>query len=441
MQTNLLKSLAIILTLFSLSFVLTACHDEDDEMEDDEISELDPAVGESAYPILEDEGSLHIFTVEKFIQHDTADTDGNIYKDQMELTFDSFLPALSTEEPDIDDDENLSDNDLGYTQIYWYEESNEDNTALDDYPPRWKDRDPLSDSKFLNNDREYLIVSDGEISDIYDSNYRPLYEVIDEEIYERHQSVVFVWDFDDIDFASDTLESERDVSGDDLKDWERLFIYQGYDILPHASIWGEDDEFSQGATIYGATRSIAKNIVVIEAVKKNSNDNYSLSTARFHSGTDDIETWLGNNYPADGDAGSHLEYLFTVDFFTHHFLYMQFDTINKEVQLFTTNTTIPDNRITVEYSVNTEEKYIEIYTSSLAKTTLDGLNLPAYFNPVIAGPFGDDNDYYYGKRYIETDYDQRLKLEPVFFLNSTAKSDVETAFQEWRIERHEEEED
>lgn len=435
MQSYLLKSLTILLTLFTLCFVINGCRDDDDEPEE-ETSKLHPDVDTPAYPILLEANSLHIFTVQDFFEDKINGTYGNIFKDRMELFIDNFTPAQSTEEPD-DDADILSSNDLGYTRSIWTEVSNSEKDALL-YAKAWEvDNLPLRDSRYTQNDREYRILTNGVLQQSRTSDYMPLYEVIDKNIYEKRQEVVFTWDFGG---AAD-VDAKEDVSRDDIDDWETIFINRSYTILPYASIWGDDYKFSEGAIIYGATRSIAKDILVIEAVYNNEGNNnkkFTIEKAKISSGANDITTALAP-YSSDNNASVHLNYQFTEDFFSHHSVFLQFDTLQKQAHLFTTNNASDSDKIKVPYIEHYDKSYIEIDLSSLTKSQLDGLNIPAYFNPIIAGPFGDDNDFYYGKHYIKTDDAQRLKLEPVFFLNNIAKNDVAQAFENWRSERHEEE--
>jgi hypothetical protein len=408
--------------LLALVVGLAGCND--DEIEEDD-SDLDPDVEVPAYPILEREKSLHLFSVEAFGQ------DPNIFADRMELFIDNFTEAASTEEPDEDKDEDLSRNDLGYTRLIWSEIANEEKTALLSPMLWYLDNAPLLDSRFTNNDRPYRILEKGVLSATYESDYKPLYEVIDDNIYERHQSVVFVWDFG----GANGVESEEVVAGDELADWESKTIGGTiYPILPHATIWGQDVDFTSGAMIIGGTRSVAREIIVIEAVRGDSG--YSLTTARFATGDVAVDTVLESH----NLASEPLDFRFSVDFFTQRLIHIQFDTVVKKAYLYLANGAPLADKVEVDYIAHPEEFWIELNTSALPKSALEGLGLPAYFHPVIAGPFGDTRDYYYGKRYIKTEGAARLKLDPVFFLNATAKKDVENAFREWRVDRHEEEE-
>ena len=129
---------------------------------------------------------------------------------------------------------------------------------------------------------------------------------------------------------------------------------------------------------------------------------------------------------------------------------MQFNTTNKTAQIFTSTgdsiaidpcpPTSPDNmdcqRINVPYIEHLNENYIEIDTSTLSQQRLKEYNLPGYFNPIIAGPFDTAKRFYYGKRYIKTDSDNRIKISPMFLLNDTAKNNVENAFKDWREEMY-----
>lgn len=394
-----------------LCTALAACHE--DKLEDAEA--LDPYVDTPANPILAAEGSLHLFTFSTFTE-DIAD----IRNDLMVLSFDNFTPSSSNIEPDKDEDK--TQNDLGWTQTSWDEDT-----------VKWLSIESPKSSIVFNKPRQYRVLKDNELSAPTTTLNQPIYEAIDENVYERQLAATFVWDL-----GNYTDEAGDDVSGDKIADYESFY---GFALLQHAAIWAENLYFSNGATIYGATRSVAADTLVIEGV--DDNGIFTLSKTRFGTGLPDIETAL-QAYP---QGSSRLEYRFTVDYATHSKIYMSFDTSNNKAYIY--NTPSGTVYFEVPYIINTLDSYIELDTSILSESERIILGgLPTYFNPIIAGPYTDDGSfssditdksYFYGKHYVKTNEINRLKLSPIFFLNPTAKSDVENAFKNWRDQRHLEE--
>lgn len=401
MFTRLKKYL--VLLGISATLAVTGCNSGDETDDDQSVD-----VGKPANDILVEEGSLHIFRVQDFYQ-DNDDIDNDI----MILTIDNFAPSSSTVEPDEDEDQTL--NDLPYTQQSW----KEDNIS-------WaSNSNPLLDSKYQK-PRSYRVLKDNVLQAAPAGTLnKPVYETIDDNVFERQLGASFVWDFGNYG----DNKSKQDVSNKKLEDYDTLY---GYSVLPHISVWSDLDgqtapRFSEGAVIYAASRSVAYDAVVVEAVI-NGND-FDLAPTRIAAGSADLTAALAL-YPY---GGSRLAYQFTVDYDKHYTVYMNFDTVLGKARLYDTSggsTPVAEADLTL----HADKPYAEIDTMALTSGERLLLNLPSYFNPVIIGPF--DGAYFYGKHYVRTNETNRLLLEPVFFLNPEAKSDVEDVFKAWRNQEH-----
>lgn len=406
-----ITSKRILALLFISSLFISACHDEDDS----DSGKLNPFVDTPANPILTDEGSLHLFKISSFIEDSV-----NVDNDVMVLTFDNFTPSSTSQEPDTDEDQTL--NDLGWTQNDW-----DENTT------NWLSVASPQSSSIYQKTRQYRILENNLLSAPHTQLNRPTYEAIDKNIYERQLGATFVWDL-----GNYTDDSGKDVSGDQLVDYE-FFTAPGlsFDLLDQVSIWAENAVFSNGAKIYGGTRSIAADLLTVESVENSGN--FSLTNTRFGTGQPDLETAI-LIYP---ENGARLEYRFTVDYATHGKMYITFDTNNDLAYLWTTQS--GNVFFSVPYTVHANPSYLEIDISSLDESIRNLLGgLPAYFNPVIIGPYTEDGtasdniadkSYFYGKHYIKTNAVNRLKLSPVFFFNSIAKADIQNTFKSWRETR------
>ncbi len=378
--------------------LISACNRDDDEASSESIKVSGPA-----NEILQKEGSLHIFSVQKFEQaSDSRD-------DIMLLTIDSFSPSVTNIEPeDEDDDQTL--NRLKYKQLSW-EELNLAWATIEN---------PLQDSKYMK-PRSYRVLEDGFLQAAKTILNRPIYETIDDNIFERQLAARFVWDFS----RYGDVRAERDVFGDRLDDYENLY---NYPVLPHVDIWADIEfdtvRFSDGALIYAASRSVALDTVVVESVFNN--NGYTLSPTRIAAGMTNLNDAL-NSFPI---GGNRLAYQFTVDYDQHHTLHISFDLANAKAQLF--NTASGSQIAEADLIIDSTKPYAEIDTMALDSSLRATLNLPSYFNPVIIGPF--EGAFFYGKRYIKTDAINRLLLQPVFFLNNPAKNDVENTFKRWRVQ-------
>jgi hypothetical protein len=405
---NLLSKTFVCAFLVSSLFI-SACHDEEDTDSD----KLNPYVDTPANPILTAEGSLHLFDISSFIQDPL-----NVDNDIMVLTFNNFTPATSNDEPDEDENDTL--NDLGWTQNDWNE----------DAPTNWLTISSPASSTLYQKTRQYRVLEDGLLSAAITTLNRPVYEAIDKNIYERQLGAVFVWDF-----GNYTDEAGEDVSGEDMIDYENFY---NFDLLDHVSIWAENAVFSSGAKIYGATRSIAADTLTVESVENNGN--FSLSYTKFGTGQPDLESAIAI-YP---QYGTRMEYRFTVDYATHSTVYITFDTATDMAYLWQTQG--GSVVFSAPYTLHSNPSYLEIDTASLAedeRIILGGI--PAYFNPVIIGPYTEDGtasnnladkSYFYGKHYIKTNAVNRLNLSPIFFFNPIAKTDIQNTFKAWREERH-----
>ena len=407
------------LLVLVLGSVLSACNGGSDDEEDDDVS-----VARPANEILLEEGSLHRFHMRSFYR-DSVDIDNDI----MILDFDNFRPAASNVEPDEDDDQTL--NDLPYSKDSWNE------TTVS-----WASiSNPLLADSTFQKIRSWRVLSNNNLWAPVQRLNQPIYETIDENVFERQLATRFVWDFG----GYGDIRTDLDLSGDAIEDYQTLY---GFDFLPYAQIWAEsggwvsdgdfDFRFSEGATVYGASRSVASDTLVVESV--DNNGEFDLALTRFGQGLADIDTALAA-YP---HAGARLAYRFTVDYSQHHIIYLSFDTALKTVRLYSDNSG-GSHIAETAYNEHPENSYIEIDTSALDSADRILLGLPAYFHPIITGPFTSDGSisadisqkaYYYGKRYIRTDELNRLALTPYFFMNNTAKEDIKRAFREWREQEH-----
>lgn len=384
------------LIVFLLSTVLLSACNRNEEDTSDKIKVAGPA-----NEILQKEGSLHIFKLQTFVQMpDSRD-------DIMLLTIDSFSPSTTNIEPEEDDDPTL--NRLKYKQLSWNE----------DYLSWAVFNDPLLDSKYQKI-RSYRVLDNGLLqAEVNTRLNSPIYETIDDNIFERQLATRFVWDFS----RYGAIRSERDVSGDRIDDYKNLYNYL---LLPYVDKWAdihlETIRFSEGATLYAASRSVAQDVVVVESVYNN--NGFDLAPTRIAQGASSLNAAL-NTFPM---GGNRLAYQFTVDYDQHHTLYMTFDTNLNKARLFTTVSGAPI--ADVDLIIDSSKPYIEIDTQMLSVSERQSLHLPSYFNPVIIGPFA--GDFFYGKHYIKTDAANRLQLEPLFFLNTAAKNDVENTFKRWR---------
>lgn len=423
------------LSIFTLC-QMTACNSVDcDETPDDpecidDGSDID--VEKEANTLLESINSFHQFTLQQPFSS-TLDTSNSaeIY---------SFTPAEDSSKQSENDAEDFPEaNDLGLTVLAW----------LDDVR-RWEvNNAPFSAiGSIYNEDKSYFLIENGELSNLKTQHNHPTYEAVKKNIFERQLAVDFVWDLGDLHIDGfGKIHSELDVSNKKISKLKNHPDTNKIEILPNADIWGDDYHFDEGAIIYGGTRSVAEDKLIIESIK--SNNSFNMTSPNFSNNHDSIDSALAD-YPDNSPASTHLHYQFSVGYLINKEIYMQFNTTNKTAQIFTSTgdsididpctPTSPDNmdcqRINVPYIEHLNENYIEIDTSTLSQQRLKEYNLPGYFNPIIAGPFDTAKRFYYGKRYIKTDSDNRIKISPMFLLNDTAKNNVENAFKDWREEMY-----
>lgn len=412
--------------MLSVMASLSACNGSDEE---ETSSDLDPNVKVPAMDILEAEGTLHIFTLQDFDTDPTDDVPTRAFIANFSM------PAVTYEPDEEDEDETL--NDLGWTENKWVD-SSRDWVLISN---------PELDTQFEDL-REYRVLEDGNLQAPVAKLNQPTFEAIDENIYERYLGAIFVWDMDNL-----TDKAGEDVSGEEIADYQD---YEDYAILPEAEIWGDNVDFSEGAVIYGATRSVAADVITVEAV--GADGSFSLSPTHISSGDGEatIEDALAS-FPLYGTT--RLAYQFTLNYGTtqltsykpnavryetNNTIYLTFDTNTLEVGLYT-NSTGSSLVTTTSYTDYSTDGYIEIDTRSLDEGDRKLLGLPTYFNPVILGPFSTDgsaltnttdNAYFYGKHYIKTTDSNRTSLDPVLFLNPTAKNDVMSAFESYQDERY-----
>lgn len=392
-----------ILTLFLiLTLSLSAC--KRNEFDDSDKVKVAGAAKE----ILEQAGALHLFSVDTFIFiPKTA-----IRNDVMQLHFDSFQPSASDEEPEKD--EVITLNWLAYQQDRW-----------DENDRQWRPHTtPLLDYKDLSS---YRLFADGQLGDpVSNIKNHPIYKTIDDNIFEQQLAVQFVWDFS----AYGAIKKERSLTGDRLDKYETLY---GYPLLPHVNTWsnirinGGRPIFSTDATVFAASRSVARDVYVVEATWQGSK--FSLDDTRFNNSAPSLSNAL-SLYPI---GGARLEYRFTVDYNQHHVVYLNIDLANNLVEFYSTptgGTKIADASLII----HSAESYAEINTEAMDNAKRAALNIPSYFNPIFVGPFG--GEYFYGKHYIKTNEFNRLLLPPMFFLNSAAKQDIQSTFKTWREEEY-----
>lgn len=391
----------ILIALLIITTALSACKRRD--LADEEKAK----VKEPGRDILADNGTLHTFHLDEFLYDKTID----IRKEKTGFSFVNFSPSVTDEEPRFDD-EDPTPNWLGYNEESWDEErlqwvSNENPLQL---PPYSKTR-------------PYRIIQNGQLQSITNGKYnRPIYENLEENIYERQLAVRFVWDFG----SYGEVKTERDLSFDYIDSYETLY---GFPFLSHVKTWSKLDyetrQFSQDAKVFAASRSVERDTYVIESVRQN--NNYSLNPTQLQSDAESLTQALTPYRSAD----NLLEYRFIIDYIHEHSLWIRFDLDTQTAFLYD-----EDKKEIAEASINfdNEQAIAEINTQALSLKQLQALNLPTYFNPIIAGPF--NGEVYYGKFYPKTDEFNRLLLTPIFFLNNTAKTDIKNLISRWREQEH-----
>lgn len=383
----------LLITLCCTALIACRSHITEDEDK--------PKVGEAANPILLENGSLYQVAFQQFYQA----TDPRY--DIMAVTIDRFAPSTTNIEPDKDDDDQTT-NWLKYSQESWNESFQ-----------KWESMSaPLQQAHFQKT-RPYREVRSSGLSPVLTTTNRPIYETIDDNIFERQLTVRFVWDF----APFNGTKTERNLYNDRLDDLEKLY---GYTVLPHVNQWADIDReivrFSQDAKIFAASRSVDKEATLIESVL--TNNEYSLTPVQFAEGEASLDAALALY------ASTRLNYQFVLDYQEQYSIYISFDLVNETAQLYGTINGASIAEASLIF--NNDRSLVEIDTQALTQAERAALHLPAYFNPVMIGPF--ESKYFYGKRYIKTTQQNRNLLEPMFFFNQTAKQDIEQTFKRWRIQ-------
>lgn len=386
---------------------LNACKRRD--LDDEEKAK----VKEPGRDILAANGSLHIFQLGDFLFDRSID----IRKEKINASFANYTPSSTDEEPRFDD-EDPTPNWLGYSEESWDEEhltwsSNENPLQLSPY----------------NKARPYRLIKNGQIqAELSDKYNRPIYENIDENIYERmfgswqQEGLRFVWDFG----RYDEVKTERDLSLDYMDRYTTLY---GYEFLPEVQIWSKLDhenlQFSQDAKVFAATRSVERDVYIIESLRVG--NYYDLSPALIS----DNASSLGEILSHYQEGGQFLEYQFIIDYIEEYKLYLQFDSHRDIALLYDNNKNFIAK---AQLHIDSDRNLAVINTNNLTSKDLHTLNLPGYFYPIITGPFA--GKVYYGKFYPKTTEENRTLLRPTFFLNSIAKDDIKTAIMRWRDQEH-----
>ena len=260
-----------------------------------------------AYDVLSLEGNFFTFTVNVF-DNDAANPIMNISINRFSAPGDNELP---------DDDEDQTSNDMSIARNTW----NENNpSALSEL--RWPGFITIDDLA-LNRTREYRFLVNGILNSpvAAQNNNKPLYEAIDDNIFEQQlivnntPQISFVWNILD--------EDGEDVSGKNIADYE---TYQGISFLEYANSTPDDwanitdyDEFDNGSILYTAQRLVNHEVIVVEAV----NDSNSFSLAPTEFGENEADLTAAMDLYDNTLSSNKLEYRFTVDYLNHHSIFFK----------------------------------------------------------------------------------------------------------------------
>ena len=418
--------------LCSLSFIYGCDVKTDcDETPDDSDCITDSATQRPAYTILQDFGGLHQFNISAFTQ-DQSDSS----QDVMKLQISNYGLATDNNPSNSELEDNPSINRLALDYDIWEEVSR-----------RWLNNETLDiEGSDYQKIKTYYLPSGGNLGALINNSYnQPIYTADNKDVREQQQGSQFYWDFGDYEIEGLFSLKARisNLAGKYIRNYASHPDNIDTPLLEKANIWGQDVKFSEGAVIYGGSRSVANDKLIIESVLNN--NSFSMAEVNFTSGHNSIAEALAP-WPTNGNASNHLSIKYSVGFLNHFEVKAQFDPATQTAQLFTNNNadlTIcvpndPDNkvcdRIEVSYTENNSEKTIELELMDLSASRLRSLNLPGYFNLIIAGPFNNAQDFYYGKHYKKTTTANRIKLSPQFWLNPIAAEDVRSAFKAWRQE-------
>ncbi|NRB40557.1 MAG: hypothetical protein HRU20_19150 [Pseudomonadales bacterium] len=429
MSTTKFQGLALLAS--SLIF-LNACSAkvDCDEEPDHEDCQEENTISRPAYPILEEYDGLSQFYIHEF---ELADKNF-----RAEMINYGLAQNTDPSNSEIEDDPTLNlipiESDI-WEEIYIDWGTNDSPFATES-------------SLYLKN-KPYRLLIEGELKNSVDnSKNQPTFTAAKKNINELQQAVSFTWDFGDTEIENVLdLNARMNVANSSIKNYETHPDTTGtlYEvgILPYATQWADNTKFSEDAIIYGGTRSVTEDVLIIESLL--SGNSFSLPEANFDSGFESINAVIAQ-WPSDNNAAVHLNIKFSVAYLEHFDVKVQFNINNQTAQIFTTNNANVSichpgdddaklcDRFEVPYIEHPDENYIEIDLSLLSHNRLQSLNLPGYFNLIIAGPFDETNNYFYGKHYIQTNSDNRIKLAPQFWLNPIAAKDVRNQFQLWRQE-------
>lgn len=391
----------LIIFLLIICTVISACKRRDLDEDDSKVKTKEPA-----RDILAEHSSLHPFMLDELIYDKNMD----IRDEKMEARFINFRPSATDEEPDDDDDP--TPNWLKYSEDFW-----------DESHRAWGEiSSPLQQGAYSKT-RPYQLIVDGQLQAPVSSKHnRPIYENIEENIFERHLGVSFVWDFG----SYGKVKTDRDISHDYIDQLETLY---GFPLLEQVKTWSNIDyqspRFSEGAQVLAATRSVAYHSYVIESLSFN--NTFSLKPTELPHSDSNLENTLAN-YTSNS---SLLQYRFIIDYINEYEIYLQFDLNSDEALLYDADKQLIER---TNLLWNNDRTLLEINTQALSHNVLEKLHLEPYFNPIVAGPF--NGKYVYGKYYPKTDKYNRELLKPMFFFNSTAKNDIKRVIKDWRQQEH-----
>ncbi len=431
-----MKQYVLLFTILLCCLQLGGCNSVDcDEEPDNEECQNDDNVNidTPAYPILEEQASLSSFSVQRFSEN----SDYN--QEDMQLEFLNYSTAETNEKLTNREQEDTPwINDLTNTTSVWDEKA----------PRQWeKNETPfLISGSLYQKTKPYRLLVSGNLQATMTSekNYS-LFEAELEDIFEQQQGVQYIWDLGDIELEGiGRINDEINLENRFIRNYVTHPDSETLSLLPFANIWDENEKFSEGATVYTLTRRVTKNVLIIESVLQN--NEFTLEPTRFTQTQDNLTDAI-SSWPISEDTENSLEILYSLGALQHEKIRMQFDPDAKEVEIFkdesanTITCTIEVARSNcqrwrIPYKVSNDEKFLEIDLQQLTYATLEDLSLSGEFNFIIAGPFDDEQNFYYGKHYIETAAGNVQKITPSFLFNPVARDDIQRVFRAWREERY-----
>ncbi|NRA43263.1 MAG: hypothetical protein HRU21_13320, partial [Pseudomonadales bacterium] len=274
--------------------------------------------------------------------------------------------------------------------------------------------------------RAYRILNNAQLAQAISVRNAPLYEAIEDDIVERQLGVSFVWDLD----GTENTQKRVDLSNDQFEDYQN---YRDYEVLPNAEIWGDNQRFSEGSSLFSGIKRINQAKSVVEASL--SNGRYSFDLQKINDGSVSLEDIpliysLVNN--------QRLAYVYTLNYINQFTLFISFD----QTRAYFYRSPIDTEAVaSVSYAVDVAAATITVNTDELSLENRDALQLSPHFKPIITGPFlsddidlsnGNSDAYYYtGKAYYTA---EKSAVSPIFLFNPSAKQDIETQFLRWREE-------